>query len=289
MTVIENDLFKVSIRAQGGELTSFYNKATKIEHLWQADAAIWPWHAPNLFPVVGGLINNQLLVDGKAYEMSRHGFNRTSELLLLSFSEQSAWFSLPNSEKTLAKYPYKFDFQIHYDLIDDALRVTYKVINHDKKPIYFSVGAHPAFNIPFNAGEKYEDYYLEFETAELLETHQLSADGFFNGHTLPVPMQDNNKLFLTRDLFNSDALVFKDLHSRVVTIKSTRHDQTLTVEFPHFNYLGIWAKPGADFVCIEPWLGCADTEGRKVDISEKEAIQKLNVGHVFEAAFFISA
>ena len=287
MTIIENSLFKVSIRNQGGELTSFYNKATKVEHLWQGNAQVWPWHAPNLFPIVGGLINDTLMVDGKSYTMGRHGFNRQRELLLLSADAQSAKFSLPYCEKTLAVYPYKFDFQIHYDLIDDALRITYKVINLDRKCIYFSVGGHPAFNVPFHPGEKYEDYYLEFETTEKLATHQLSSEGFFTGETHPVTTQ-GNKLFLTRELFAKDALVFKNLRSRVVTIKSTQHDETLTVEFPHFNYLGIWAKPGADFVCIEPWLGCADTEGKQVDISEKEAIQKLHVGHVFEAAYFLS-
>lgn len=288
MTVIENDLYKVAIRNKGGELTSFYDKATGVEHMWQADASVWPWHAPNLFPVVGGLINNQLLADGKTYEMPRHGFNRTSELLLIDSDAVSAKFSLPNSERTLSAYPYKFDFQIHYDLIDTALRVTYKVINHDRKPIYFSVGGHPAFNVPFHRGEKYEDYYLEFELDEELLTHRLSANGFFTGETVPVPVKDK-MLFLTRDLFNDDALVFKNLRSREVSIKSKLHDLSLTVEFPHFNYLGIWAKPGADFVCIEPWLGCADTEGKQVDISKKEAIQELKVGHVFEAAYFISA
>jgi galactose mutarotase-like enzyme len=287
MAIIENDLFKVAIRNQGGELTSFYNKKTGVEHLWQADPAVWGWHAPNLFPIVGQLIDNELLVDGQKYELPRHGFNRTSELLLLKSDEQSAWFSLPYCEKTLAKYPYKFDFQIHYDLIDDALRVTYKVINLDKKTIYFSVGAHPAFNVPFNPGEKHEDYYIEFEVDEKLETHLLSAEGTFNGEVEPVPT-DKGKLFLTRELFAKDALVFKNLRSRSVCIKSTKHDQTLTVEFPHFNYLGLWNKPGADFVCIEPWLGCADNAGQHVDISQKEAIQKLGVGHVFEAAFFIS-
>ncbi|WP_214072521.1 aldose 1-epimerase family protein [Mucilaginibacter sp. dw_454] len=287
MTIIENHLFKVAIRNQGGELTSFYNKTTGVEHLWQADPSVWPWHAPNLFPIVGQLIDNQLLVAGQAYELPRHGFNRTSELLLLQSNEVSAWFSLPYCEKTLAKYPYKFDFQIHYDLIDDALRVTYKLINLDKKPIYFSVGGHPAFNVPFNKGENYEDYYLEFEVDEKLKTHLLSTEGLFNGETEPVAT-DGGKLHLTRDMFNKDALVFKNLKSRVVSIKSTKHDQTLTVEFPHFNYLGLWAKPGADFVCIEPWLGCADSVDKHVDISGKEAIQKLQVGHVFEAAFFIS-
>ncbi|HVV55631.1 MAG TPA: hypothetical protein VHC47_09920, partial [Mucilaginibacter sp.] len=187
----------------------------------------------------------------------------------------------------LESYPYKFEYQVHYDLIDNALRVTYKVINYDPNVIYFSVGGHPAFNVPFHTGEDYEDYYIEFESAEKLETHVISPEGLFTGETRPVKM-DGKKLHLTRDLFLNDALVFKFLRSREVTIKSDKHDQAVSVEYPHFNYLGLWAKPGADFVCIEPWLGCADTEGKHVDISKKEAIQHLKYGHVFEAAYFIS-
>jgi len=227
------------------------------------------------------------LVDGQTYHMSRHGFARTSEFILLESDEAHAVYSLPNCEKTLQVYPYKFDFQVLYTLIDNALRVTYKLINHDKKTIYFSVGAHPAFRMPFNAGERYEDYYIEFETEEKLETHLLNSSGFFNGETHPVDAP-NKKLYLTRDLFSADALVFKNIKSREVCIKSDKHDKAISVEFPHFNYLGIWAKGGADFVCIEPWLGCADTAGKHVDISQKEDIQQLKVGHVFEAAFFIS-
>jgi galactose mutarotase-like enzyme len=228
-----------------------------------------------------------LLVDGSSYHMARHGFARQSEFVLLESDEMHATYSLPNSEKTMQVYPYKFDFQVLYTLIDNALRITYKLISLDKKIIFFSVGGHPAFNVPFNPGEKYEDYYLEFEIEEKLETHQLSPEGFFTGETHPIPAP-KNKLYLTRELFNADALVFKNLRSREVCIKSDKHHQSLSVEFPHFNYLGIWAKSGADFVCIEPWLGCADTAGKHVDISKKEDIQKLKPGHVFEAAFFIS-
>ena len=287
MTILENDYLKVSIDAKGAQLSSFYNKITNTEQLWQADANIWPWHAPNLFPIVGGLINDELLVDGKSYPMKRHGFARNSEFVLLKSDDQQAVFSLPNSEKTLAIYPYRYDFEILYMLIDNALRITYKVINLDKKSIYFSVGAHPAFKVPFNSGEKYEDYYLEFETEKKLTTHLLDDKGMFSGETKPVPL-DGDKLWLTRDLFDNDALVFKNLQTRQVTLKSKNHEQSVSVEFPHFNYLGIWAKPGADFVCIEPWLGCADTQGEPKDISKKEDIQKLQPGHVFEAAFFIS-
>lgn len=287
MTVLENDLLKVTIDNQGAQLTSIYNKTTGIEQLWQADANIWPWHAPNLFPIVGGLIDNELWIEGHPRQMNRHGFARQSEFILLKNDDQQAVFSLPGSEKIHLTYPYKFDFEVMYMLIDNALRITYKVINLDKKTIYFSVGGHPAFNVPFKNNENYEDYYLEFETEEKLTSHLLSADGFFTGATANVPL-DGNKLWLTKELFKNDALVFKNLQSRQVTIKSKNHNETLSVEFPHFNYLGLWAKEGAPFVCIEPWLGCADTVGAPKDISKKENIQKLSVGHVFEAAFFIS-
>jgi galactose mutarotase-like enzyme len=287
MTILENQFLKVAIQSKGAQLSSLFNKETGVEQMWQADPNIWAYHAPNLFPIVGGLLNNELHVDGKTYSMSRHGFARQSDFILLDSDDAHASFSLPHCEKTLTVFPFKFDFQILYTLIDNALRVTYKLINRDKKAVYFSVGGHPAFNVPFHAGEKYEDYYLEFEVQENLETHLLNADGLFSGesHQVPTP---NKQLALTHELFAQDALVFKNLQSRMVTIKSTKHDQSLSVEFPHFNYLGVWSKPGANFVCIEPWLGCADSAGEPKDITVKENIQKVVPGHVFEASFYIS-
>jgi galactose mutarotase-like enzyme len=286
MTIIENKYFKVSIKQQGAELTSIFNKTDNTEHLWQADPAIWPWHAPNLFPVIGGTVNNQLNVDGVAYPIERHGFTRTSNFQLIEASDTHAKFTLPFSEKTLAIYPYKFELQIIYNLIDNALRVCYKVINHDTKTIYFSVGGHPAFNVPFYPGEKYEDYYLEFEQEEKLVTHTIAPDGNLSGNTEPVQLT-GKKLRLTKELFANDALVFKNIKSREIAIKSDKHDKFLSVQYPHFNHMGIWAKKDADFVCIEPWLGYSDTEGRVTDIKQKEAIQHVDKGHVFEAEFFI--
>jgi galactose mutarotase-like enzyme len=287
MTTLENESLRVAVDARGAQLSSFYNKETGTEMLWQANADVWPWHAPNLFPIVGQLINNEYTAEGKKYTLPRHGFARQSEFIVLESDATHAAFSLPYSDKTLQVYPYKFDFQVLYTLIDNALRVTYKLINREHKKVYFSVGGHPAFNVPFNAGENYEDYYIEFEVQEELATHLLSAEGTFTGETHPVPTP-NKRLRLTRDLFAQDALVFKKLTSRMVTIGSDKHDKTLSVEFPHFNYLGLWAKPGADFVCIEPWLGCADNAGQLTDFEHKEAIQKVVPGHVFEASYYIS-
>lgn len=287
MITIENEFLKISIRFKGAEMTSIFNKKTQLEHLWNADESVWPWHAPNLFPIVGGLADNKVKINGNEYEMSRHGFTRESEFSLIEASETHAKFSLPFSESTLAVYPYEFEFQILYDLFEQDLRVTYKVINQDVQTIYFSVGAHPAFKIPFLPEEKYEDYYLEFETSEPLLTHLLSDRGLFSGETEMVAM-DGQKIWLTKNLFDHDALVFKDITSKKVIIKSKNHEHQLTVKFKEFKDLGIWAKPGAPFVCIEPWLGYTDMEGGVVDIKQKAGIENVEQGHVFEACFTIS-
>lgn len=286
MVTLENNFLKVSVKSLGAELCSIYSKSDEIEYLWQADPSVWPRHAPNLFPIVGTSLNNTLLVDGKGYQLDRHGFARDTIFRRVESTPVHAKFSLHFTEETLKVYPYKFEFQILYDLIDNKLRVSYKVINLDSQTIYFSVGAHPAFNVPFIQGERYEDHYLEFECAEALQTHQLDPGGFFSGGAQPLAL-DGNKLPLNRKLFAQDALVFKNLASRKVALKSQKSNKGLTLSFPHFNYLGIWAKPGAEFVCIEPWLGCADTSGKPVDIRQKEGIQQAEHGHVFETDFCI--
>ncbi|RYE19096.1 MAG: aldose 1-epimerase family protein, partial [Sphingobacteriaceae bacterium] len=217
MISIENDFLKVTIQPQGAEMVSIYNKQTQTEHLWQADPVVWPWHAPNLFPIVGELNNNQLQVNGHSYTLSRHGFARQSTFSILEANETHAKFSLPFNESTLAVYPFKFEFQVLYDLKDQDLRVTYKVINQDEETMYFSVGAHPAFAVPFYPNEQYEDYYIEFETSEPLLTHLLN-DGLVSSETAMVPM-DGRKIWLTRNLFNRDALIFKDITSKRVNIR----------------------------------------------------------------------
>ncbi|NEU07199.1 aldose 1-epimerase family protein [Flavihumibacter sp. R14] len=286
MTKLENDYLSVLIRPQGAELTSLYNKETDVEHLWQADESIWGWHAPNLFPVVGGCIHNQILVDGVEYPMERHGFARHSVFNLIESSETFAKFSLNEDERFIKIYPFKFSFQVLYELIERDLKVTYKVINYDDREIYFAVGGHPAFNVPFKSGENAEDYFLEFEIDEPLRTHNLSAAGFFTGETAEIA-RVNNCLPLTPGLFAKDALVFKDLVSRKLSLKSKNHPHGVSISYPHFPYLGIWAKNGAPFVCLEPWIGCADREGDAVDLSKKEGVHSLDKGHVFEADYVI--
>ena len=285
--MLVNDILSVTISPQGAELTSILHKPTGTEHLWQGDPAVWGWHAPNLFPVVGGCLNNQILVDGLTYPMGRHGFARQSAFELVEQTDTHARFALTDSDETRNVYPYQFEFSIDYRLNGSTLSITYRICNTDDKTIFFSVGAHPAFNVPFGDGETYEDYWLEFEQDEPLVTHLLSKDGYFTGETQPIAMHAN-RLALTKNLFDRDALVIKNLRSKLVSIRSKNHSEAVTVAFNGFPYLGLWAKAGAPFVCIEPWLGCADSVGNPVEFSQREAIQRVEVGGVFEATFSIT-
>ncbi len=287
MVVLENEELKIVLSSTGAELTSLLEKKDNTEYIWQTIPSIWGFHAPNLFPIVGGLNNDTFSVDGKTYSLGRHGFARTSKFRRIESAPQQGIFELKYSDDTLKVYPYKFEFQVIYQLNGRTLKISYKVINMDDKTIYFSVGAHPAFNVPINNLGNFNDYYIEFETQEELLSHQLSVKGMQTDQTVTIPTE-NQKLHLNKALFENDALVFKNLKSKSVTLKSNFTNKQVKVEYPHFNYLGLWTKHDAPFICIEPWLGCSDTEGQTLDFTQKEAIQKLEHGHVFEVDFSIT-
>ncbi|HEX7366109.1 MAG TPA: aldose 1-epimerase family protein [Pelobium sp.] len=286
MVVLENDFVKTIISNKGAEIHSLVDKANGTEYIWQANPEIWAFHAPNLFPIVGGLKNNTLNVNGKQFTMNRHGFARHVNFRRIESTPNSAIFEYRYDEETLQSYPYKFEFQVLYHLEARTLRVSYKVINLDAGDIYFSVGAHPAFNVPFSKDENFEDYYIEFEKVETLVSYQSGADGLQNGQSNTVKTV-NNTLALSRDLFVNDALIFKHIQSKSVILKSQKSNKQIKVSYPNFDYLGIWTKNDAPFICIEPWLGVSDTAGEAKDIAQKEGIQKLEKGHVFETDYMI--
>jgi galactose mutarotase-like enzyme len=286
MHVIENESLRVKAREYGAELISIFDKKNNIEHLWQANPEFWGWHAPVLFPAIGRSISDEVLVDSKKYKMEKHGFARKSNFKLLELSETKMVFELVASEETLKWYPFKFEFLIAYRLKENELICSFEVINEDEKPLYFQLGGHPAFNVPFFANEDFEDYYIAFEQNEELFRHHINEEGFFDGRK--TFFLDNANCFaLEKELFNDDALIFKDLKSRSVAIKSGNHQHAVEMNFEGFPYFGIWTKPGAPYVCLEPWMGCADSVGEPVEMSAKEKIIALEPGEEFNPHYTI--
>ncbi len=284
---LENELLSVGIKSIGAELCSIINKHTAVEYIWHGDPAYWGSHAPILFPIIGALKDNTYFFEGNEYHLPKHGFFRNNgNVILKKKSDDTLTFSLKYSEETLKSYPFKFELEVSFILKDKTLEVKHQVFNLDEQPVYFSLGGHPAFNAPLFPGEIYEDYYLEFDQKMDLDTCVLTTDGLISNATKTVTNKDD-KIQLTPELFNDDALIFEDIQSKNVSLMSKHTGKILSIKYEDFKNLGVWAKPKAPYVCIEPWLGIADMEDTDQELKNKIGINKLMPTHSFCASYFI--
>ncbi len=289
MVQLENELLKVSIAEKGAELQGIFRKDVNMEYLWSGNPAFWAKKSPVLFPVVGGLKNNRYTYEGKTYELGRHGFARDKVFTVTAQTAASAGFTLLANEETLQHYPFNFRFTIHYTLQQATLQVTYEVENTGDTTMLFSVGGHPAFKVPLSNDTGYEDYYLQFEAVENAGRWPLSPEGLIEQAPDPL-LTNSDTLHLNKPLFYADALVLKNLVSRSVTLKCEQHAHGLHFNFKDFPYLGIWSAKDADFVCIEPCCGLADSVNASGELAQKEGIEQLPAHQTFrrtwDATFF---
>lgn len=266
-TTIQNKFLKAEINHKGAELASVI-KGDK-NYIWKINPIFWDKTSPILFPIVGGLKENTFEFNEEKYQLPRHGFARDYDFELISKTEDSAVFSLKYNEETLKIYPFKFTLIIEYYLIDNKLFIKYLITNSSSKKMYYSIGAHPAFSIDGDL----ENYALEFDASENLITHKL-AENLFSGETEVITLQ-GKILPLKYELFEKDAIVLKDNATSSLLLLKKNIPQ-LKVNFPDFPFLGIWTKKNAPFICIEPWLGIADSHQSSGKIEKKEGIQVLN-------------
>ena len=287
MQTLKNQILTIKINPKGAELTSIFNNKNRTEYMWNADPKFWGKSSPVLFPIVGSLKGNMYRFEGKEYSLSRHGFARDRDFMVEKSEESSIIFLLTHDENTLKVYPFKFEFRLVYTLENNTLKVTYLVKNIGENKMYFSVGGHPAFAVPLAENTVYEDYYLEFNKTEIFKRWGLTPEGLIE--TQPSDfLIDMDKLALTKELFYDDAIVFKNLNSTSVTLKTDKINHQLKFDFEGFPYLGIWAAKDADFVCIEPWCGIADAANHNQELIEKEGIIYLDLGENFERTWRIT-
>ena len=286
-SVIENEQLRIQVNSKGAELVSIYSKRHGLEYMWKGDPAFWGKHSPVLFPIIGALKNNTYYFNGKEYTLNRHGFAREKEFTLIGDSPESLAFSLVPDEETQLVYPFLFAFRIHYRIKDNTLEIHYQVENKGEGPMFFSLGAHPAFAVPLVPGTGYDDYYILFEQPETLDRWSVSKEGLIEKDAVPFLVRQD-RIPLNKELFYKDALVFKKPVSRTLAIRSGKTDRGLKMEMDGFPYLGIWAARHADFVCLEPWCGIADSVDADQQLDHKEGIQRLEQGSVFDRALRIS-
>lgn len=285
---IDNGRLSIKINQVGAELNSLINLDSGKEYIWEGNPDIWGSTAPVLFPIIGMLKDGKTLIDGKEYQIPKHGMVRNNASLeLLQRSKNHLTFRMHWNEETLKVYPYKFEFLITYRLRNEHVIVYHKVVNLDEKPLYFHLGGHPAFRVPFFEHEQYSDYFLRFEHDETAQRFSVMPDGTIGTETRPVPWKDGNILPLSHDLFAADALVFKDLNSRSVILESAINGPILKLDYAGWTHLGVWAKPNGDFVCLEPWIGLADAYDSDGQFKNKEGLVELAAGQIYEMSYDI--
>ncbi len=271
---IENESLKIGVRERGAELCSLYSKETGVEYLWQGDASVWSGQSPILFPIVGRLKDDKYVVDGCEYTLEKHGFARKSDWSFAGNDGNALHFVLSDTDDTKKKYPYCFELDVSFSLSNKTLAVSHDVLNNGDETMYFSIGAHPGFNCKMGD-------VLEFECDETVNTEKIDLD---TALLLPqkFPLLENEReIVITKDIFAEDALILSGLKSNCVMLKSPKHNRRVTVTFGGAPYLGLWAKPGAPYVCIEPWFGVNDSAEKVDDFSQKYQIVSLKPGDKF--------
>ena len=268
-------MLEIESKKQGAELTSI--KLDGKEMLHQGE--VWNRHAPILFPIVGRLKNDETIINGKIYHMGQHGFARDMEFKELEKNENKHEYVLESNSKTLEKFPFKFSLCVTHLVEGNTLTTKYRVLNKDKKQMIFGIGGHPAFICDYSSGR----YKIEFEKQEDNIKFMSLSDGLVKKEEAPNILY-KNLINLSKDSFINDAIIMKDIKSNKVYLKENERT-ILEFDFTGFPYLGLWAKVGAPFVCIEPWMNTADKVNTDGKLETKENIIKLERDEEFECSY----
>lgn len=285
---LENENLLLKVNDQGGQLAGIYDKKNGREVIWCADPKVWNRHAPILFPFVGEIHNKEYLYNGVKYPMTAHGFARDSEFQFEGMINNKIVHSLLSSEETKKVYPFDFRLVVSHSIEENKVIVEWKVENTGDKEMLFTIGAHPAFNVPTVESEMQKDYYLTFGNHEKLDYIRISNDG---GTAL---YKDIKQLILTdgkyqvgEHLFEDGVLIFENSQLSEVGIAYPNKEQYINIKCEGFPYVGVWTKPNAPFICLEPWYGRCDNQGFIGELKDKTGVQSLGAKQEFKVKYEI--
>lgn len=276
---IENDFLQVIISDAGAELMSI-RSTVGTEYLWQGDAAYWSDRAPNIFPYVARLTDGCYTYQGKTYHLPIHGFAPTAKFTVTETEKTSVTFTLESNPEFYEMYPFGFRFDLRYYLEDSTLHVEMKVENLDEKAMYFGLGGHPGINVPMEEGLTFEDYFLEFPEAELRRV-EFTPACFITGKEDPFPLV-NNRLPLSHDMFDDDAIVLKGVPGEV-TLRSEKGQRAVTLVAPDLPVYGFWHMPKTDapYICLEPWSSLPSRQDVVEDLETQPDLIRLEAGKTY--------
>ncbi|UDN61743.1 aldose 1-epimerase family protein [Clostridioides sp. ES-W-0016-02] len=287
MNILQNENLIIESSSSGAELTRIFSKKHNRNILWDGNKKHWGRQSPILFPIVGKLLDNETIIEENLYNMTQHGFARDMDFEIINKSDTFISYSLKSNESTLKKYPYSFELLINYTLNDNSINIEWIVKNTDSKDIFFSIGGHPAFNIPFFEQNGFSKYHLEFKRRNDVE--KINLNGSFTDDITFIG--DLKNLQLNPELFKNDALIYTNIDE--VSICNNDGSKYITLSMLDFPLVGIWTpyysetNSTAPFLCIEPWYGLADSIHSNKIYKDKKFINKLGKGKIFTTSYSI--
>ncbi len=276
---LRRGVFTAAVNTMGGELVSFRD-GQGAEYIWGGDASSWPGQNPNLFPVVGNLTDGKVSVNGRTYEMARHGFARRTEFTVAEQGGDYVVMELRQSPETLERYPFEFVFRVRHQLIDNGFRTQFEVRNPGRQDLLFCVGAHTGNNCPLREEERFEDYRLVFDEVEDDPSIVPSAQGYVSAKRERI-LDHTDTIALDHAVFDRlDTIIFEGLRSKGVTLRHKDGGRSVHMEFGEFPLVAFWTMPNANapYICLEPWHGCAAVEGESGELADKPHVIRLAPG-----------
>jgi galactose mutarotase-like enzyme len=283
---LKNSHISCQVSNIGAELCSLRRIDRDDEYIWQRDPAIWAGSAPILFPFVGRMKNAGFMHEGEYYLFPIHGFAASAKFQLEANTAESVIFCLRSDKQTKQIYPFDFALTVTFSLFMSTLNVHYTVENLSLGTMYFAIGSHPAFRLPLEDASL-NDYFIEFSKPEINECYKLEGD-LLGVSPVAHPLRFDRRLDLSPTIFDEDALIFKHIRSRALRLAHRSGTTRLTMHLGSAPHLGIWAKPAAPYVCIEPWHGYDDDADSSEELSKKQSVISLRAGDVFKTDYTVS-
>ena len=280
---LENEHLSVRVASLGAELQSIYSKETEMEYMWQPGYEIWPHHSMLLFPNPGRIKGDRTVIGGKVYPATMHGFANDMEFYVLEKGQKNIVFEIKATEDTRRSFPYEFRLQVEFVLEDDMLYQKFRVVNDDKKPMYFSLGAHPGFYCPLAIGESGDDYQLVFDSPQWIDSLVLEENTRLVTNEKTPWLIGESKKDVGDHFFDKGPYLLKGVQAKYITLQSKKSGHFIEMGISGFPYLCLWGVPTRmSLICIEPWCGVSDFVDTDHIWETKKGIECVDVGKTFE-------
>lgn len=280
---LENDVVKIEVSPIGAELQSLYSRVTNMEYLWQPGYDIWPHHSMLLFPNPGRIAGDRVVIGGKVYPATMHGFANDMKFEVVEADETHILFQISATEETRKSFPYEFRLQVEFSLENEVVVQKFRVINDDSKRVYFSLGAHPGFYCPIHIDETGDDYFFEFDSPQYIHDLELQeGTRLLTGEKSPWMWGETEK-YIGEHFFDMGPRLLEGVKANFVTMKSKHSGHFVELGIKDFPYMCLWGVgQKMSIMCIEPWCGVSDLANTDHVWEKKLGIEAVDVGEVFE-------